>query len=117
MSDTIEFPIGVELPLRGGGVAVLYEFFDGTWFGRLKFFAEDPWTANDWLADGREDGGTVESDYDILPPKRKAWVVWYPDTDNAKASFRKPSEIATTAEYASLRAKELGGTYQEITEP
>jgi len=32
--NKIDFPLGVELPLRGGGTALLYEFFEDRWWGR-----------------------------------------------------------------------------------
>jgi len=113
-----EFPLGVELPLRGGGVAVLYEFFEGKWYGRSRGeFCSMPgaWEAQRWLANGEALHGAGAT-FDILPPKRKAWVVWYPDDDD-RHSFRKPAEIVTSEPYAALRATELGGTYQQITEP
>jgi hypothetical protein len=72
----IDFPLGVELPLRGGGVAVLCEFFDGRWWGRSHQRCQDAiWFAGSWAPDGK-DSISNTGRMDILPPKRKAWVVW-----------------------------------------
>lgn len=113
MSDKIEFPLGVELPLRGGGVAVLYEFHAGKWYGRMKLNDEWGWEGANWYADGDFDRADPSTIYDLAPLKRKAWVVWYPDSKPGETAC----EIVWGASYASMRAKELGGTYQEITEP
>jgi hypothetical protein len=117
----IEFPIGVELPLRGGGVAVLYEFHAGEWFGRFKLPDLPHWYSNEWGPSGSyygaDEDSPPESERDILPPKRKAWVVWYPADCISADGKNKPAEIVRSAQYASLRAKELGGTWQEISEP
>lgn len=113
----IDFPIGVELKLRGGGVAVLYEFVNDRWYGRMNTEYASYWEATHWNDDGSYERADRNSTFDILPPKRKAWVVWYPDTEDCRHMFRKPCEIVCSESYAAMRAKELGGTYREIEEP
>jgi hypothetical protein len=79
MTDKIDFPTGVELPLRGGAVAVLYEFYKGRWYGRSFMPGSAQWEGECWHANGEFDRDDSDKRYDILPPKRKAWVVWGPD--------------------------------------
>lgn len=109
MTDKIEFPTGVELPLRGGGVTVLYEFFEGFWVGRYRRPGTRVWIYGvRWCPDGSWASGTT-SEFDILPPKRKAWVVWY--------SEGGPGVFNNKATAANRAAEYGGGTIQEIEEP
>lgn len=101
----IDFPLNTELPTRDGEIAVLYEFLDGRWFGRKRSMGS--WLACSWDSQGK--AGTFGSDasLDLLPPKRKAWVVWGPRT----------TEIYCNPTVAATRADEVCGYAQEITEP
>lgn len=111
MTDKIEFPTGVELPLRGGGVAVLYEFWSGEWFGRARASFEG-WTPTRWREDGTN--RNFLGAWDILPPKRKAWVVWFKHRP-PRIVHRKP-EMAWIEEPDEDGPPEIG-VVQEITEP
>lgn len=111
MTDKIEFPIGVELPLRGGGVAVLYEAYQGRIFGRWRSRTGDVWTAGEWCESGQS-FMPCNDGMDILPPKRKAWVVW--DLGGVRDVFTCP---ATAAKYIETFNDPSGMRIQEITEP
>lgn len=106
-----EFPLGVELPLRGGGVAVLYEFLDGYWWGRFMKAGLPRWKFGMWGPSGAAASYVASSDLDILPPKRKAWVVWFKN--------HPPQIVTRRPEQAWIEMDEGGeiGVVQEITEP
>jgi len=74
--NKIDFPLGVELPLRGGQSAVLLEFFEGRWYGRIM--GTDKWYGEDWGSNGEIDLQIPQHGLDIVwtPPKRKVWVIW-----------------------------------------
>lgn len=110
--NKVNFPIGVELPLRGGGVAVLYEFLEGQWFGRMRGPAGsrlDKWEGDRWQANGVFDEYDHDGRFDILPPKRKAWVCWTPN--DGATLFR--DELVVMA----IKANSPECQWQEITEP
>lgn len=117
--NKVDFPIGVELPLRGGGVAVLYEFFENRWYGRMKAARNAcRWVEMAWQPDGESGAFSPDDDsanYNILPPKRKAWVVWSQKMPRAWNTV--PGHLFCTEAAARVRAEEIGGTVQEITEP
>lgn len=111
-----EFPLGVELPLRGGGVAVLYEFFDGYWYGRANCTSprqNEEWFAASWQAVGRHFNGPH---MEIMKPKRKAWVVWADGEAVAVVPTKDEAlEAALRVEYQ--RNMRNDPRIQEITEP
>lgn len=62
-----EYPTGVELPLRGGGVAVLYEFTRNMWRGKMKITADDCWHAEKWWPDGTLFAQGLGRQCDLIP--------------------------------------------------
>jgi len=69
--NKIDFPLDVELPLRGGGVAVLYGFFEGHWYGRWSQ-APEQWILHCWQSGGSyygNQGSTSRLDIVWAPPK------------------------------------------------
>jgi len=107
--NKIDFPLGVELPLRAGGVAVLFGFFLGRWYGCVRGL--DKWHGKDWEPNGDIDLQIPPHGGDIVwtPPKRKAWIVWGIDF--------APTMRCDTAETAADYAARCGGVVQEIEEP
>jgi len=105
--NKIDFPLGVELPLRGGQSAVLHEFFEGRWYGRVR--GRDKWYGEDWEPCGAIDLKISPHGRDILwPPKRKVWVMWG-SGENISMCF--------THQSAADLAHRYQGTIQEIEEP
>jgi len=106
----IDFPTGVELPTRGGGKALLYEFFEDRWWGRAKLPGgyNNVWRACSW-----HPGGTFPNDSSLIssqdivwtPPKRKAWIVW------------RQEALYDNALVAAAYAAQCGGIVQEIERP
>lgn len=108
-----EFPLGVELPLRGGGVAVLYECVDRDWFGRYRRTPKHAWAGAHWAGDG---GYGDDDGLDILPPKRKAWVVWA-DGEAVAVALTKEDALNTAVVIERQRNMRNDPRIQEITEP
>lgn len=127
MSEKIEFPTGVELPLAGGGLAVLYEFFENRWYGRAKPKNESiRWIEYMWRPDGRDLGEcslypghlyqSGSAEMQILPLKRKAWVVWAQGVAWGVLSKKEHAiDLATKVEH-DLNMVDTP-RIQEITEP
>jgi len=104
--NKIDFPLGVELPLRGGQSAVLHEFFEGRWYGRVR--GRDKWYGEDWEPCGAIDLKISPHGRDILwPPKRKVWVIWGSDDSLTMIS----DQSAVAAGYATR-----GRNVQEVEE-
>jgi len=80
--NKIDFPADVQLSLRGGGVAVLFEFFEGNWYGRWSQ-APGQWILHCWQPDGSYYGNQG------LPCRID--IVWTPPTeieDSCSAKLR-----------------------------
>jgi len=110
--NKIDFPTNVELPMRGGGSAVLTEFFDGMWWGRARHFDGSGWRASSWQASGAISSDPMENNsYDIYwtPPKRTVWLVW-------RDGFGVPAAYLDETNALEL-VRELGGLIQEIERP
>jgi len=108
----INFPTGVELPLRSGYVVVLHEFFKGYWWGRHtdKDYPRSDWIHTHWSPEGKDLKNASTCRFDIVrtPPKRKAWIVW------GDEAFK--SALFTRAEAATGHAARYGGVVQEVEE-
>jgi len=76
--NKIDFPLGVELPLRGGGTALLHEFFEDRWWGRATL-PGDCWCVRTWRRRGECLNAPCPNDIVWTPPKRKVWVIWGSD--------------------------------------
>lgn len=105
--NKIDFPIGVELPMLGGGIAVLLEFAWGHWWGRHRETDRTDWVASKWYADGSH--VFAAGDLDIRQPKRKAWVAW--------RDGEPPKVFMYSSEAPVDYMKSIGWRVQEITEP
>jgi len=105
--NKIDFPLGVELPLRGGGTAFLYEFFEDRWWGRASL-PGDCWCVRTWRKRGEYLNAPCPTDIVWTPPKRTVWVIW--GTDNSLTMISDKSAVA--ADYAAR-----GRTVQEIEKP
>jgi len=108
--NKIDFPTNVELPLRGGGKALLYEFFDRHWWGRatLPGVCNNGWFGCFWDACGtRQDGSSEASRSDIVwtPPKRKVWIIW--GSDNSLTMISAKSDIAGGYAARGLNVQEV----------
>jgi len=106
--NKIDFPLGVELPLRGGGTALLYEFFEDRWWGRATL-PGDCWGSRTWRPGGGGEYMNAPDLEDIVwtPPKRKAWVIWGSDDSLTMIS----DQSAVAAGYATR-----GRNVQEVEE-
>jgi len=108
--NKIDFPLGVELPLRDGDVAVLFAFFEGRWFGARSYgqHAERVWLPANWHPGGEYLHPDKSGPLNIVwtPPKRKVWIVW--------REIDPRVVLYDTAEAAIDYETRCGGVVQEI---
>jgi len=104
--NKIDFPIGVELPTRGDGVAVLHEFFEDRWWGRATL-PGGRWAPRTWRMGGEYLSAPDLDDIAWTPPKRKVWVIW----GETNSSTITCDQSAVAADYAAR-----GRHVQEVEE-
>jgi len=125
--NKIDFPTGVELPLRSGDVVVLHEFFEGCWWGRHtdKDYPRSDWIHTHWSPKGKDLKNASTCRFDIVwtPPKRKAWIVfdiiWTLPKRTVWVMWGSGENISMcfTHQSAADLAHRYQGTIQEIEEP
>jgi len=104
--NKIDFPLGVELPMRGGGTALLYEFFEDRWWGRATL-PGDCWCVRTWRRRGECLSAPDSDDIVWTPPKRRVWVIW----GETNSSTITCDQSAVAADYAAR-----GRHVQEVEE-
>lgn len=109
--NKIDFPTGVELPLRGGGKAILAQFLNGCWQGWRtdKSGARRKMNYTHWSSTGRNITSSADDIMWPSPPKRTVWLVW-------RDGFGVPAAYLDKTDALEL-VRELGGLIQEIERP